>query len=172
MRQNIIVMATNNDDDVIVRALRKERELLHERLMQIDRIIKRVKGGDYVGFTKDRETEGNVITPNILDFPTDVFPKQADIKIQVIKTLDALAVASRLGEIQKKYSELSDSNFDIRETVRSLHRAKLVRMIRVKDATRGMFWVKVEWLEDNRLLSEHKPVGFDLIYKPEHLVYE
>lgn len=167
-------MATNNDDDVIVRALRKEREILHERLMQIDRIIKRVKGGDYVGFTaqKDRGTEGSEVVPHILDFPTDVFPKQADIKIQVIKTFDAIGVASRLGELQKKYSELSDSNFDIRETVRALHRAKLVRMIRVKDATRGMFWVKVEWLEDNRLLSEHKPVGFDLIYKPEHLVYE
>ncbi len=167
-------MANNADDDVIVRALRKEREILHERLMQIDRIIKRVKGGEYVGFssTKDRGTEGTNVIPHILDIPTDVFPKQADIKIQVIKTFDALGIASRLGEVQKKYSELSDSNFDIRETVRALHRAKLLRMIRVKDATRGMFWVKVEWLEDNRLLSEHKPVGFDLVYKPEHLIYE
>ncbi|MBL7694955.1 MAG: hypothetical protein JNK91_08920 [Ferruginibacter sp.] len=167
-------MATIKDEDVMIRALRKERDVLHERLMQIDRIIKRVKAGDYVGFAppKDRGAEGNNTTPAVLDFPNNEFPKQADVKIQVIKVFDALGQASRLGELQKKYFELSGSNFDIRETVRALHRARLLRMIRVKDATRGMFWVKVEWMENGILLDEHKPVGFDLIYKAENLMYE
>jgi len=162
------------DEEVMVRALRKEREVLHEKLMQIDRIIKRVKAGDYVAFAppKDRETEGNNTIPSVLDFPSNEFPKQADIKIQVIKIFDAIGQAARLGELQKKYLELSGSNYDIRETVRALHRARLLRMIRVKDATRGMFWVKVEWLENGQLLDEHKPVGFDLIYKPENITYE
>lgn len=163
-----------NDADVMIRALNKERALLHDKIMQLDRIIKRVKAGDYVGFTspKDRGIEGNIVTPVALDFPLNEFPKQADIKIQVIKVFDAIGYASKLGDLQKRYSELSDSNFDIRETVRALHRAKLVKMIRVKNATRGMFWVKVEWTQDNVLLDEHKPTGFDLIYKAEHLIYE
>jgi hypothetical protein len=164
----------SSDAEVMIRALRKERNELHERIMQLDRIIKKVKAVDYIGFItpKDREDEGNIITPVALTFPTNEFPKHADIKIQVIKTFDAISKAARLGEIQKKYFELSGSNYDIRETVRALHRAKLVRMIRVKEATRGMFWVKVDWLENGQIQDEYKPIGFDLIYKPENLIYE
>jgi len=41
-----------------------------------------------------------------------------------------------------------------------------------KDATRGIYWVKTEWLEDNRLKEEFKPVGFDMLYKADNLEYE
>lgn len=50
-------MANNADDDVIVRTLRNESEIQHERLMQIDRIIKKVKGGGYVDFSSTKVGE-------------------------------------------------------------------------------------------------------------------
>jgi hypothetical protein len=40
-------MARIPDNEVMLTALRKEREELHQRIMQLDRIIKRIKTGEY-----------------------------------------------------------------------------------------------------------------------------
>jgi hypothetical protein len=74
--------------------------------------------------------------------------------------------------LQTEYNRLSGTHFNIREIVRSLHKSRLLRLMKEKDATRGIYWVKTEWLEDNRLKEEFKPVGFDMLYKADNLEYE
>ena len=45
-----------NDKEVILAALQRERDELHDKIMQVDRIIKRVKSVDY---TSDEITMGD-----------------------------------------------------------------------------------------------------------------
>lgn len=162
------------DTEVILKALKKERDELHERLMQIDRIVKRVREGEYTGQLPQQAQITELIAvpvqPSII--PLTGFPKEADIKVQVIKVFDDLRKASRLGEIQSRYYELSGSNYNLRETIRSLHRARLVKLVRVKDSARGMFWLKADWIQNGQIMEDYKPEGFDLLYKPESLIFE
>jgi hypothetical protein len=166
-------MALTKDDEMMLFALRKEREEVHERLMQIDRIIKKVRSGKYSdestgseGLSVDQPSDQTTA------IPLNEFPKNADVKIQILRVMGELGKASKLKEIQAVYNRLSGSHFNIRETLRSMHRSRLIRLIREKDATRGMLWVKSEWVENDQLLEEYKPEGFDMLYKAENLEYE
>jgi hypothetical protein len=102
----------------------------------------------------------------------DIFPKQADMKVQVLKLFDIIRKASKLKDLQAEYTKLTGSNFSIRDILRGLHHSKLLRLIREKNVNRGMLWVKTEWIENGQLLGEFKPVGFDLLYKSENIEYE
>ena len=53
-----------------------------------------------------------------------------------------------------------------------MHRTKLVRLIREKGNSRGMLWVKADWVQNDELLEDYKPEGFDMLYKAENLEYE
>jgi hypothetical protein len=158
-----------SDSDVIIAALYKERQLAHEKVMQLDRIIKRIKDGNY---------EGEVLEVAAIEAPNRqpvVFNqsfKTADTKVQILKIMDSIGKAVKLQEIQDEYTRLTEMNYNIRDIVRSLQRANKVKMMREKSASRGFLWLKVEWLSDGQLLDQYKPEGFDLLYKPEDLIFE
>jgi hypothetical protein len=167
-------MAITKDDELLLNAMRKEREIVHERLMHIDRVIKRIRTGKL--FNDDNAgIEGTTVeAPQIQTAaitPTE-FPKNADIKIQILRVFEIHRKAAKLKELQSIYNKLNESHYNIRETLRSLHRSRIVRMIREKDASRGIFWVKSEWIENEQLLDEFKPDGFDMLYKADNLEYE
>ena len=75
-----------NDDEVMLIALSKERQLLHDQLMQVDRIIKKIKTGEYMGYsnavTLQIEAKEPVISQRI------AFPKTTDTKVIVLQSLD------------------------------------------------------------------------------------
>lgn len=161
-----------SDKEVILLALQKERDDLHERILQVDRIMSRVRGIEY-------NMEAQTDAPKPLDTPkqtTDrdkeiTFPKSADIKIQVLRVFDIVGQAAELSKLQQEYTSISGSNYKIREAVRSLHSSGIVKMLKYKNASRGFMWVKSEWIKDNALLDKHKPLGFDLLYTKENLMF-
>jgi hypothetical protein len=163
-------MAT--DTEIILLSLQKERDELHERILQVDRIIKRVKSIDYGGENLvPLYEEQPAATPAPAELPKPVaFPKTIDIKIQVLRVFDIVGCAASLSQLQEEFSTISGNAFKIRETVRSLYNVGLVKQIKYKYASRGFLWVKTEWLKDGVLQDKYKPVGFDLLHKPESLI--
>jgi hypothetical protein len=158
----------NNDHDIILYALQKERDELHGRIMQIDRIMARIKTIDYTPAISDNTQTSNEIA--VIDLTSrDNFPKSADIKLQVIRVFEILGKASQLCEIQREFTEITGSTFKIREAVRSLHATGVVKMLKYRNASRGFMWIKRDWLVNNELADKYKPLGFDLLYSKENL---
>lgn len=157
----------NNDSEVMLIALKKERDELHDKLMHVDRIIKKIKDGDYFGNGEVIKIEAKqAVIPNRL-----AFPKHTDTKVIVLKALDNLGQVASLRQIQEEYNSLSGNTQNVRETMRSLNKSKLVLMMKCKDADRGIFWVKKDWLLDGVLMDEYKPEGFDLLYNEDNLYF-
>lgn len=155
------------DDEIMLIALSKERELLHEQLLHIDRVIKKIKTGEYFG-------SGDVIRLDVTpkSIPQRIaFPKHTDTKVIVLKAMDNLGQVASLRQIQEEYNKLSGNTMNIREAVRSLNNSKLVLLMKEKNGQRGSFWLKKEWLNNGILLDEHKPEGFDLLYKSDNIVF-
>lgn len=159
-----------NDIEIILKALQRERDDLHNQLMQVDRIIKRVKCGTYSEDEMPEKPKQLQVAP-IAQKPKTLTPS-ADIKVQILRVFDVLGIAATLKQLQNEYKAISGNNYNIRETVRSLHKSTLIKMVRDKNASRGFMWVKSEWLEDGQLMDKYKPEGFDLLYKAENLIYE
>ena len=159
----------NNDTEVILTALKKEREIAHQRVMQLDRIIKHVKEGKYSGNnieSSDRQAE--IRQPVVFNQSF----KTADIKIQILKVFDSIGKAVKLQVLQDEYNRLAESKYPIRDNIRSLQNSRKIVMIKEKGANRGFLWAKSEWIENGQLLDEYKPDGFDLLYKSEDLILE
>ena len=160
---------TVNDTDIILKALRKEREQAHQKVMQLDRIIKNIKDGkfsnDFAEITEVKETNKLPVVFN-QSFQT------ADFKVQILKIFDSIGKAVKLQVIQDEYSRLTGNNNTVRDIVRSLQHYSKLRMIKEKGASRGFLWAKAEWIESGQLLEQYKPEGFDLLYKPDNLIYE
>src|SRR5262249_43807877 len=153
------------------KALQREREDLHQQLMQVDRIIKRVKGGNYspdTGETKQIEVKAQTV----VEGGDKALPYTDNLKVQVLRVFDLIGKATKLKTIQEEYSKITGNKYHVREAVRSLQAAGLVKLIRQKGNERGFMWIKAQWFEDGQLLDEYKPEGFDLLYKPENLIYE
>ena len=157
------------DDEVMLIALSKERERLHDELMQVDRIMRKIKDGIYLA---DQQITAVIVRdePKQLE-DGNTFPTNANIKIQLLKVFDLLCCAVKLKEVQDEYTRQTGKAFNVREGVRSLHAAKLLYSVKEKDANRSIFWVKRDWVEDGVLLSKHKPEGFDMLYKDDNLEY-
>jgi uncharacterized protein YoxC len=169
---NTIVMA--NDTEVILNALQKERDDLHEKIMQVDRIIKRVKSLEYSTNIVNQPT-AQISTEQskpAIEQPINLFPKSADIKVQILRIFDIRQKASKMHEIQTDYSNLSNTKFNIREHLRTMFGSGLLRIIKEKDKARGFFYAKPEWIVNDVLADDYKPEGWDLIYKQENLIYE
>lgn len=159
------------DTDVILLALQKERDSLHERILQVDRIIKRVQSIDY----SHEVVKADAVPDNkeISRIEPDIsFPTTADIKIQVLRIFDMIGRAAPLAEIQSQYTNVTGSTYKIREAVRSLYNVGIVKMVKFKNGSRGFLWVKTDWIKDNALMDKYKPVGFDLLYRPETLMFQ
>lgn len=157
----------NNDSEVMLMALSKERDLLHEQLMQVDRIIKKIKTGEYL--SSDNVTQIQLLPAKQIE--PKPFPMHANLKLQVLRVFGMINRAAKLKEIQKEYQKLTGFNYELRDTVRSLHQSQLLYAIREKGAQRSILWVKKEWVENGVLLDAYKPDGFDLLYRPENLEY-
>jgi hypothetical protein len=143
----------NTDSEVILMALQKERDELDSKILQVDRIIKRVKS---LGYSNDEYNEpvnelDTTSSPKQLAATVNTFPATGDIKLQILFIFDLLKVAVRLSEIQTEYHKLTGNAYNIRETVRSLHRAGLLRMMRRKDSTHSICWVKTDWITNGQL---------------------
>ena len=156
------------DDEVMLLALRKEREQLHQKIMQLDRIIKKVKTGEYL-------VKPSLSIADIKQATTNepvTFPKNADIKIQVLKVFDLIREASKFKDIQTEYNKLNGNSYPLRDTLRGLHKLGLLMMIKERAANRAILWVKKEWVENGQLMDEYKPEGFDLLHRSENLLYQ
>lgn len=160
----------NTDTEVIISALRKERDELHNRLMQIDRIIDRVKSLEYD--PEIVQLPVKEIADNKDDKQFAVFANKADIRVQVLMVFDLIKQVAKLKDIQAKYSQISGNKYNIRETVRTLHKAGLLRLLKQKGTDRGFMWIKADWLVNGQLADQYKPEGFDILYKPETLIFE
>ncbi len=156
------------DHEVMLIALSKERDLLHEQLMQVDRIIKKIKTGEYLAPTEAITMD---ITPVKHIEQSNSFPVQANIKIQVLMIFDQLGQAAKLKDVQTAYTRHTGKNFNLRESMRSLHNSKLLYNVKEKDANRSILWVKSEWIDNGQLLDKFKPEGFDLLYKADNIEF-
>lgn len=157
----------NNDSEVMLIALNKERDELHGKLMHVDRIIKKIKNGEYFG-------SGEIIRLEAIEktIPQRIaFPKNTDTKVIILKAFDNLGQVASLKQIQDEYTKISGNSHNIRDTVRSLNNSKLIVMMKEKSADRGIFWLKSEWIENGQVLDQYKPEGFDLLYKPDNLIF-
>ena len=164
-----------SDKDVMIMALQKERDNLHERIMQVDRIMSRIRNIDYNMENLDTSLvpldKPNVPVNISNDNKEIVFPTSADIKIQVLRIFDIVGQAAELSKLQAEYTSITGSSYKIREVVRSLHASGIVKMLKYKNASRGFMWLKKEWIESGQLLEKHKPLGFDLLYTKENLMF-
>lgn len=159
-----------NDIEVILKALTRERDELHTQLMQLDRIIKRVKTGTY-----SDEVLEPVQAPKQLEvapIKKTPLPSIANTKIQVLKVFDVLGVACTLKQIQVEYTAMTGDKSNIRDIVRSLQKSTLVKLMKVKPAIRGIMWVKSEWVIDGQLEEKRKSEGFDVLYTTGSLIFE
>ena len=69
------------DEDVMLHALNKERKQLHDRIMQIDRVIKKIRNGEYSAPTEVISIDTPAL-PNSTE-QTPIFPKNAELKVQI-----------------------------------------------------------------------------------------
>jgi len=163
-------MAT--DKEVILNALQRERDGLHDKIMQVDRIIKRVKGFDDANNDEnDSQTKLEIKPINQLS-PVKKISETSDIKIQVLTVFEMVGKACKLKDLQFEYHKLTGNAFNIREVVRGLHRQRILVMMRERHNHRGVLWLKREWTRNGVLLDEFKPEGFDLLYNPAELIFE
>jgi hypothetical protein len=95
-----------NDIDVIIRALSKEREDLHQQLMQLDRIINKVKTGNYEGQIETPEPI-KLDAPKVPAITPKVFADSGNIKVQVLRIFDVIGVACKLRDVQTEYAKLT-----------------------------------------------------------------
>jgi hypothetical protein len=161
-----------NDKEIILSALQRDRDELHEKIMQLDRIIKKVRGLDYSTNEQGNDSVKQLAVQPAQLSPIDKFNVQADIKVQVLTVFEILGHAAKLKDLQYEYHKLSGNAFNIREVVRGLNRQRILLMIREKDSIRGVLWVKKEWVRNGVLMDEYKPEGFDMFYQASNLIYE
>lgn len=166
-------MGQTQDIELIVSSLNKERNELLLKVAEIDKVIKRIKyGGINLGLSKGM-TEETPIAATTQTQDTQAFPVKAELKVQAIKLMDILGVASKLSEIRDKYHELTGLNVNFRETLRNLNRHDILKLLQPKGNIRGLYWVKTEWLDDKGNLKEqHKFNGFELLFTDDMIEFK
>lgn len=163
----------NNDLDVILMALQKQRDKQHKKLMQLDRIIKKVREGEYEG-NRGQDVQQLTVqsVPQLAASDALYIPKGLGLKVQVLRVFDIIGRVSSLKEINTEYTKLTGNKYNLRETVRSLHHSNRLKLIREKGKDRGHYWTKTEWIDNGQLLDKYKFLGFDLIYMTDNLIFE
>lgn len=161
----------------LIDSLQRDRDSYYTKVKEYDKMIKALKVGDFSLFQaiSDFSTiqpKNEVILSNNTDTDSKEFPLKTDTKIQILYILDKLAKASKLRLIQDEYNALTNTKgISIRESMRTLHKAGKVLLMKEKSASRGICWVKAEWVENGVLLPQYKFNGFDLMYKDEDMEY-
>jgi len=156
------------DVQLILNSLNKEKKELSDKLAEIDKLIKRIKYGNLdLGLNKVAKAD---------DIETieaaKPFPLKAELKVQIIKVMDLLGEASKLKSIQDKYKEMTGIHHNLRETVRTLNKHDILKLLQPKGTERGLYWVKAEWLENGKLKEKHKFEGFDLIFTDDSIEFK
>jgi len=170
-------MDSNPYKELILRSLKKEREIAYSKLTEIDKTIKAVKNDDYSMFTNGREVEQplenifNRADTAAANIPQHEFPLKAETKIQILRIMDIIGEVCKLKLIQDEFKRLTGSSANIRESVRTLNKAGKILMMKENDASRGNYWVKSEWVEDGKLLDKYKFEGFNTYYNDESLKF-
>ncbi len=166
-------MALSNEMELVLNSLNKQRNELMNEVAEIDKVIKKIKyGGLNLGLSK-----GTTVAPPVTDKATtqdtQAFPLKADLKVQVLKVFDLLGVASKLADVREKYHEISGLNVNFRETLRTLNKHDLLKILQPKGNIRGLYWVKTEWLdEQGNLKEQHKFNGFELLFSDDMIEFK
>ena len=163
-------LCSMNDLQVILKALQRERDDLHNQLMQVDRIIKRFRTGTYSDEPAPQEPKQ--LENKAPDKKIGAITNNSDVKIAILRALDVIGIACTLKQIQTEFTSMTGNKGNIREHVRTLQKTTLLKLMKLKSNDRGFLWVKTEWVEDGQLNDKHKPEGFDLLYKADNIIYE
>ena len=166
-------MEYTQDIQIVLASLNKEKKELTDKVNDIDKLIKRIKYGNLnLGLTKGKD---NASTPNEQAESNEpkAFPLKADLKVQAIKVMDILGVASKMNEIRDKYHEITGLHVNLRETLRNLNKHDILKLLQPKGNIRGLYWIKAEWLDENNNLKEqHRFEGFDLLFNDDMIEFK
>jgi len=166
-------MEYNNDIQIVLNSLNKDKRELLDKVNEIDKLIKKIKyGNQTLGLSKGSKADKFI---DELDEPQQpqAFPLKADLKIQVLKVMDMIGVACKLKDIAEKYHEITRLHVNFRETLRNLNKHELLKLLQPKNSIRGLYWVKTEWLDENNNLKEqHKFDGFELLFNDEMIEFK
>ncbi|MBL0181690.1 MAG: hypothetical protein IPP96_05065 [Chitinophagaceae bacterium] len=166
-------MTHKTEIELVLNSLNKDKRELLDKVNEIDKLIKKIKYGNLnLGLskgTKDELLNDDIPQPQ----QPQAFPLKADLKVQAIKVMDLLGVASKLKDIRDKYHEITGLNVNLRETLRNLNKHEILKLLQPKGNIRGLYWVKSEWLDENNNLKEqHKFEGFELLFSDEMVEYK
>ena len=167
-------MEYNTDIEIVLNSLNKERKEYLDKVADIDKLIKKIKYGNLnFGLSKGNKVDTPESNTDVIQQP-QAFPLKADLKVQAIKIIDLLGVASKLHEIRDKYHEITGLNVNLRETLRNLNKHEILKLLQPKNSLRGLYWVKTDWLEDNntKLKDSHKFEGFDLLFTDDLIEFK
>lgn len=167
-------MELSYEMEMVLGSLNKERNELLTKVAEIDKVIKKLKYGNLnLGLSKGKVFPA-VIVEDTEPHEPQAFPVKADLKVQALKVMDLLGVASKLKDVRDKYHEITGLNVNFRETLRNLNKHDLLKLLQPKGNARGLYWVKSEWLDETtgHLKEQHKFEGFELLYSDEMVEYK
>jgi hypothetical protein len=153
--------------------LNKDRKEHLDKVADIDKLIKKIKYGNLnFGLTKGNKVDAPETNADEKQQP-QAFPLKADLKVQAIKIMNLLGVASKLKDIRDKYHEVTGLNVNFRETLRNLNKHEILKILQPKGNIRGLYWIKAEWLDEhNNLKEQHKFDGFELLFSDDMIEYK
>ena len=170
-------MEYNTETQLILNGLYRDRQELTKQLTDVERLIKKIKlgtfslnGNDNNAIDTNEPVNNSNATPETKQID---FPLRGELRVQVISVFDLIGKACRLKEVQDKYKEVTGLRPNLRETLRTLNKHKILRILKPKGTERGLYWVKEEWLEGDgcKLKEQYKFEGFNLLYNDEDLEY-
>jgi hypothetical protein len=162
----VMTQDTTQEKELILKGLCRDRDELTARLSEVERLIKKIKSNAFsLVQTPVIEDTNNVVDITPVNEP--IFPVKAELKFQVLAIIDMIGFACKLKDIQERFKDLTGSTYNLRETLRTLNKHNVIKLLRPKNSDRGLYWVKTDWLEDNntKLQDKYKFFGFDMIYK-------
>jgi hypothetical protein len=167
-------MDNTQDIELILSTLYKDRDELTAKLSNIDKLIKKIKTGS---FALNNTPNKELVNTDVVEQPVKAleFPYKSEFKFQLLALFDLIGTPCKLKELQEKYREITGSNYSPRETLRTLNRHGIIKLLRSKFGNnRGLYWVKAEWLENDntRLKDQYKFYGFDQVFNEDNIEFE
>lgn len=159
------------EKELILKGLYRDRDELSSKLTEVEKLIKKIKSNSF-SLTQTPVIE-DTNNAELLTAPQpEIFPYKAELKFQLLAIIDMIGFACKFKDVQDKYKELTGSNYSVRETLRTLNKHNVIKLLKPKGADRGLYWVKTEWLNaDGNLMDKYKFYGFDQLYKPDAIEF-
>ncbi len=160
-------------DELLLSSLTAKKDEVVAYLRILDKAIKGMKEGNYSALLNNDApvTSIELVEVKAPQLTYAQFPTKANIKVQLLTIIDMIGKACKLKDIQDEFTRLTASKFNVREPIRTLHKAGRLLLMREIDANRGIYWVKSEWVEDGILLPQYKFEGFNLLYNDSNIEY-